>query len=73
MARKKFIEIKENKVVTTPEENRPASVRRYTFDLYFITTGKPVHHKSGMAAYLSVAQSRQRYTLEEWKKIFKDY
>ncbi len=41
-----------------------------TFDRYFISLGKPMHHKQGMVAYTN---TRGKKTKEAWTKIFKDY
>lgn len=43
------------------------------FNRYFISTGKPPHHKAGMEAYLSERQLKGKKTKKAWDRLFQDY
>ena len=41
-----------------------------TFDRWFATTGRPMHHKAGMKAYVNVTGKRPK---EFWDQLFAQY
>lgn len=44
-----------------------------SFDRYFATLGKPVHHKAGMKAFLKKGEGQGKKTQAYWELIFKNY
>lgn len=62
-------------VGTGPYPAAPAAPAQplMNFDRYFATTGKPAHHKAGMAAYLSAKGGNVRKTRDAWASFFTKY
>jgi len=58
--------------IITPPPPAPA-LPLLTFDRYFASTGKPGHHKAGMAAYLQRRGGPARKTKEAWDSLFAQY
>ena len=57
-------------VVETASKKEPTM----TFDRFFTTTGKPAHHKGGMAAWLKKRGGLySRRTLASWRELFANY
>lgn len=50
----------------------PSMKNKMTFDRYFISLGRPTHHKSGMEAYLG-NKAKGKKTKEAWDRLLKDY
>lgn len=44
-----------------------------SFDRWFAQTGKPVHHKAGMRAYLKRGALKGKRTVAAWDRLFKNY
>lgn len=44
-----------------------------TFDRYFAATGKPAHHKAGMAKYMQGKGGPARKTKADWDAFFAQY
>jgi hypothetical protein len=53
-------------------ETNPAKTPLMSFDRWFATTGKPIHHKSGMLVYLRNTFLGKR-TKADWDNIFMAY
>lgn len=62
----------ETPVAAVVKPKAPLVVPMMTFDRYFISLGKPLHHKHGMAAYIGKL-SKSKKTREAWDKMFKGY
>lgn len=43
-----------------------------TFDRYFLTLDRPLHHKAGMEAFAK-NKIKQKRTASMWNKIFANY
>lgn len=43
-----------------------------TFDRYFLTLSRPLHHKAGMVVFAK-NRTKQKRSVAQWDKIFKDY
>ena len=48
----------------------PKPPQMIMFDRYFMSLGRPMHHKAGMLAYKN---TKGKKTREAWKALFKDY
>lgn len=60
------------------EPAKPAKTAKVTeemvsFDRWFATTGRPVHHKLGMKVHISKAQIQGKRTVSAWNELFKKY
>ncbi len=79
---------KEEEVLDTPKASSPAPSTRpprpmpkrlpklepvFSFDRYFATLGKPIHHKAGMKAFVKKADLRSKKTVQAWNRIFAAY
>lgn len=66
-------EIEEVVEVVAPKpvkKERPAPPQMITFDRYFMSLGRPMHHKAGMAAFANV---KGKKTVEAWDALFEKY
>ena len=63
---KDSFEVKETKIMPPKKLSEPM----LTFDRWFPTTGRPLHHKRGMAAYVN---TKGRRTKAVWDALFKKY
>jgi len=45
----------------------------FTFDRYFSSLNKPLHHKSGMKAFLKGRVANSKKTVAEWNRLFERY
>lgn len=41
-----------------------------TFDTWFLSTGRPVHHKKGMQAY---TDTKGKKSVDYWNQVFSTY
>lgn len=51
-------------------EPAPLPVQSMTFDVWFSSLGRPLHHKAGMRAF---APTEGRRTKSGWEALFKSY
>ena len=56
--------------VKAKKKERPAPPQMITFDRYFLSLGKPGHHRAGMEAYTN---TKGKKTREAWEALFKHY
>lgn len=52
------------------KKERPAPPQMITFDRYFVSLGRPMHHKAGMAAFTN---TKGKKTIEAWDALFEKY
>ncbi len=60
----------DHKPEPTAKKVRPVPPQMITFDRYFLSLGRPMHHRAGLEAYKN---TKGKKTLEAWKKMFADY
>ena len=60
---------KKEKVVE-PVKKAPVKVKLVTFERFFISSGRPLHHKAGMEAFTNTKIKR---TMEAWELVFAEY
>lgn len=71
------VEYKRATVQVMQEKEAPKKTKRpmatFTFDRWFASLGRPIHHKAGMLAYLSKKASQGKKTVAEWERLFASY
>lgn len=69
-ANEKKVTISKPKPVKTVKKVRPKPEPTMTFDRWFISLGRPLHHKAGMVAF---AKTKGKRSSNAWYKLFKAY
>ena len=67
--------------VTAPVAPKPAPAKtgpttpelRLSFDRYFVSLGKPSHHKEGMRKFLPPRAIKGKRTVADWDALFVTY
>ena len=62
--------VEEPKVEVKKKKSVQPAPQMITFDRYFISLGRPLHHRAGMEAY---ANTKGKRTRESWGALFKNY
>lgn len=60
----------ENPVAAKTKVEVKSAIQLISFDRWFLTTGRPAHHKAGMRAY---SNTKGRRNKAAWDQLFKNY